>query len=148
MSRSNPKRAPLQTLKPRIQVMSDNRLAVMQLVNGTPRDRGRPWRRKRAAWLREHPLCCACLAMTPQRVTEAVECDHVRALADGGVDDASNFQSLCGPHHRDKCAREATERARGLGCFRSLQSSPADTSPSRTRRPQGIFSNENSRNRI
>ena len=114
MIRSNPKRAPLQMLKQRITTQG-NRLAVMQPGNGTPRDRGRPWRRRRAAWLREHPLCVACLSETPQRVTAATECDHVLPLWQGGADEDNNLQSLCADHHKAKSAREAIERAKGGG---------------------------------
>lgn len=102
-------------LKPRVQTLG-NRIAAAPAVtsfNATPRDRGRPWRRKRAAWLREHPLCAACLAKTPPLVTAAIEVDHVVPLWKGGADDESNYQSLCGPDSKAKTAREATERARG-----------------------------------
>ncbi len=105
-------KAKLQTLKPQVPMQGD-RLPVMRPGYGfdaTPRDRGRPWRRKRAAWLAEHPLCCACEAKG--RVAVAVIVDHVVPLWRGGADDASNYQSLCGPDHAAKSAREAVERAK------------------------------------
>jgi 5-methylcytosine-specific restriction protein A len=93
------------TLKPRVATL--NQAPAQQYV-GTPRDRGRPWRRRRAAWLREHPLCVKC----EERgiVTAATEVDHVTPLWKGGADDESNLQSLCTPDHDDKTAAEAAER--------------------------------------
>jgi 5-methylcytosine-specific restriction protein A len=62
-------------------------------------------RRKR--WLAKHPFCAECLAETPRRVTAAgVEVDHVIPLSEGGADDETNFQTLCGPHHEAKSAAE------------------------------------------
>jgi len=64
------------------------------------------WRRYRAAYLREHPLCIACLG--EGRTTAADVVDHV--VPHRG-DDAlfwapSNHQPLCRPHHDTKTARE------------------------------------------
>jgi 5-methylcytosine-specific restriction protein A len=103
--------AKLQTLKPRIQTQG-SRLAVMHPTSGyvpTPRDRGRPWRRRRAAWLYAHPLCCMCAARGA--VTPATEVDHVIPLWKGGADDESNYQSLCADDSKAKTATEAAERA-------------------------------------
>ena len=100
--------AKLQTLKPRVQVQA-SRLAALQV--GTPRDNGRPWRRRRAAWLYAHPWCCMCTASG--YVTPATQVDHVIPLWKGGRDDDSNMQSLCDPHHEAKTSSEATERGGG-----------------------------------
>lgn len=99
----------LKMLKPRIQTQG-NRLPVMQQIypGSTARDRGRPWRRRRAAWLRAHPLCCIC--QSNGYVTAATEVDHRIPLWMGGADDESNYQSLCSEDHKAKTAIEATER--------------------------------------
>ena len=59
------------------------------------------WRRKRAAYLRLHPICtvdgCAEVAM---------EVDHVIALSRGGLDASSNYQPLCKSHHSRKTRRD------------------------------------------
>ena len=67
--------------------------------------------RRRAAWLREHPLCMYCLDKTPQRVvTPAVEVDHRIPLWKGGADDESNYASACRECHALKTEAEARER--------------------------------------
>jgi 5-methylcytosine-specific restriction protein A len=53
------------------------------------RDRGRPWRRTRAAVLARNVWTC-------QRCgNPATTVDHITPLARGGTDDPSNLQSLC-----------------------------------------------------
>lgn len=71
---------------------------------------GRPWRRLRESILeRDKHLCQVCL---PQgRYTLATEVDHVIPEAEGGTDDRTNLQSICGPCHEEKTKAEA---ARGL----------------------------------
>jgi 5-methylcytosine-specific restriction protein A len=75
---------------------------------GSARARGYDtlWQRARLAYLAEHPLCTRCERhglTAPARVV-----DHIiphrgaRAL----FDDAANRQSLCGPCHNAKTARE------------------------------------------
>jgi 5-methylcytosine-specific restriction enzyme A len=39
-------------------------------------------------------------------VEEATEVDHIIPKAQGGLDEESNLQSLCKPHHSAKTARE------------------------------------------
>lgn len=104
---------PLQTLKPRISVLRTQRVGMIetQRPDATRRERGRPWRTRRARWLSEHPLCCHC--EQEGRVSQADEVDHVVPLWDGGRDDESNYQSLCVPCHKAKTAGEAARRARG-----------------------------------
>lgn len=104
---------PLQTLKPRIAELRTSRVGVAAPISpdATPRQRGRVWMTRRARWLSEHPLCCHC--QQAGRVSQADEVDHVVPLWDGGVDDESNYQSLCVPCHKAKTADEATRRARG-----------------------------------
>lgn len=65
---------------------------------------GHHWRKVRIAYLRDNPLCVHCLR---KGITEpATQVDHIKALAKGGADDESNYQSLCGSCHSVKTARE------------------------------------------
>lgn len=73
-------------------------------VGQTQRLRGARGVARRAAFLRMHPLCAACAAQDVARA--ATDVDHVRPLHMGGPDDWGNLQSLCGPCHADKTARE------------------------------------------
>jgi 5-methylcytosine-specific restriction protein A len=99
-------------LKPSRLATPGRKLAILETVPGaTPRQRGRPWARRRAAWLREHPLCAHCLQAGIIR--PAQEVDHITPLCEGGRDDESNFQSLCVECHQVKTANEAKGRARG-----------------------------------
>lgn len=73
-------------------------------VSGTPRLRGRAAVKRRAAFLRMHPLCAACAARG--RAEPATDVDHIRPRYRGGPDDWANLQSLCGPCHADKSVAE------------------------------------------
>lgn len=96
----------MRMLKPSRLATPGRKLAILETVPGaTPRQRGRPWARRRAAWLREHPLCAHCLQAG--RVRAAAEVDHVVPLQHGGQDDDSNLQSLCADCHAIKTAGEA-----------------------------------------
>jgi len=79
--------------------------------------RGKPWAKRadapkrlsgragverRARWLTANPLCVACLALIPARVTAGTQLDHTVSLADGGADDESNLQTLCETCHAKK----------------------------------------------
>lgn len=97
----------LRTLAPRVQELQP-RLRSLPRDSGTKRMRGYAWMKRRARWLREHPLCCYC--EQGGRVTAATEVDHVKPLIDGGADDEANFASTCTPCHIDKTRREAQER--------------------------------------
>lgn len=77
----------------------------------TDRIRGRQGVARRAAFLRMHPLCVAC--ERAGRITEATEVDHIIRLVDGGSDEDTNKQALCGPCHKDKTAREQGNRSTG-----------------------------------
>ncbi|WP_407280595.1 HNH endonuclease signature motif containing protein [Aromatoleum evansii] len=101
----------LQTLKPRLQTLGGGTMKTLPRIGATPRQRGSGWMKRRACWLREHPLCVECEKLG--LVTAATEVDHVVALADGGADDDSNLQSLCGDCHKVKTARENSARGRG-----------------------------------
>ena len=70
------------------------------------------WRAVRAAFLREHPMCCLCAAFG--RVVVAVVVDHVVPVKDGGARfDTGNLQALCISDHNAKSARETARRRRG-----------------------------------
>jgi 5-methylcytosine-specific restriction enzyme A len=63
------------------------------------------WRRYRAAFLAEHPLCVACPLY---RLTPATVVDHIKPHR-GNVDlfwDAGNHQALCKQCHDRKTAKE------------------------------------------
>jgi 5-methylcytosine-specific restriction protein A len=67
---------------------------------------GYRWQRLRAAFLREHPLCEACLLQG--RATPATDVDHIKPHR-GDQDlmwDVDNLQALCHACHSKKTARE------------------------------------------
>ncbi len=64
----------------------------------------RNWRKRRRAWLTEHPTCANCARQG--FVKAATDVDHVVPLAAGGGDDESNYQSLCHECHSERTARE------------------------------------------
>lgn len=75
--------------------------------------RGRPWRRLRAQVLSEEPFCRLCTERGAITIaSRSIVCDHITALADGGTNDRSNLQGLCGACHDEKTAEEAA-RAQG-----------------------------------
>lgn len=62
------------------------------------------WRKRRRAWLAEHPLCTNCKLRGI--IEAATDVDHVKPLRAGGKDDESNYQSLCHRCHSRKTALE------------------------------------------
>lgn len=60
------------------------------------------WRKIRAAQLAREPLCRHCAALG--RVKAATDVDHIDG--DDANNDLGNYQSLCGPCHSAKTARE------------------------------------------
>ena len=89
----------LKQLAPRIRTLKPPRKLARP---ATPRLPGATGSNRRARWLREHPLCMACLRLSPPRYHEGVRVDHVVRLADGGREDDSNLQSLCLRHDLEK----------------------------------------------
>jgi len=81
------------------------------MSNKVQRLRGRKAVARRRRWLSEHPLCVACFRKTPQTIRAATIVDHVVALVNGGVDDESNFQSLCFDCSEDKTRIDLGQRA-------------------------------------
>lgn len=72
--------------------------------DATPRQRGRPWQRRRDRQLQQQPLCASCARRGI--TTLAREVDHKVPLHRGGKDDETNMQSLCIPCHKAKTAAE------------------------------------------
>jgi 5-methylcytosine-specific restriction protein A len=67
---------------------------------------GRPWRRKRDAVLkRDDYLCQPC--KRADRLTLARQVDHIIPKAEGGSDEETNLQAICGPCHQRKSQAEA-----------------------------------------
>jgi 5-methylcytosine-specific restriction enzyme A len=67
---------------------------------------GRRWRRLREAHLAENPYCVDCLLEGRRRL--GTDVDHIEPHR-GQVElmwNPSNLQTLCGPHHGRKTARE------------------------------------------
>ena len=74
---------------------------------GTPPERGydATWRRFRASFLHEHPLCEDCMEQGFYD-TQATEVHHIRKLRDGGARlDPSNCKALCKSCHQKRTAR-------------------------------------------
>ena len=65
---------------------------------------GHAWRKIRAAYVAEHPLCEDCEA--DGRLTPVQEVHHIRPLSHGGTHDASNLRSLCKPCHSRQSAKD------------------------------------------
>ena len=55
--------------------------------------------------VRDKWLCQVCLRKG--KFTEATECDHVIALANGGDDKPSNLAAICGPCHVRKTLEDS-----------------------------------------
>jgi 5-methylcytosine-specific restriction enzyme A len=75
----------------------------------TKRITGRRLQAMRADLFQRKPLCEPC--QEAGRVTLATIRDHRVPLAEGGVDDLSNEQSICGPCH---ALKTKAETARGV----------------------------------
>jgi 5-methylcytosine-specific restriction protein A len=76
--------------------------------SNTARGYGSQWRKLRASVMkRDKGLCQPCFKAG--RVTLATECDHITPKHKGGTNDDCNLQSICGPCHTDKTARESAE---------------------------------------
>lgn len=63
------------------------------------------WRKTRAAFLMQHPLCVRCAK--EDKAVPAVVVDHIVPVKAGGARfDATNLQPLCVSHHNAKTAAE------------------------------------------
>lgn len=75
---------------------------------------GRKLQQIRAKFLRDNPLCVECLK---QGIYKAAEIrDHIKPLAEGGLDTTDNTQALCVECHNKKTQAEAK---RGQGASHS-----------------------------
>ena len=103
----------LTTLKPRLQAINTNRVKVLDTKAGaTERIRGRSWMGiRREVLLRDGYRCQSCGLVRMDN-----EVDHTTPLEQGGSNDISNMQTLCGGPkgcHTAKTKREAAARAKG-----------------------------------
>lgn len=78
---------------------------------------GARWRRRRAMFLRAHPLCVDPYTLHPGQVVPATDVDHILARRAGGSDRDDNLQSLCHSCHSIKTNRERD----GEGRVKSLE---------------------------
>jgi 5-methylcytosine-specific restriction endonuclease McrA len=70
------------------------------------------WRKARAHYLAQHPLCQEC--MRRNRTAAATIVDHITPIADGGsMWNRSNWQALCQACSDAKTAAENTKRRTG-----------------------------------
>jgi 5-methylcytosine-specific restriction endonuclease McrA len=104
----------LRTLKPRLQAVSTERVAVMIVQPDiVERKRGSAGVKDRnAIKARDHGLCQACKRKGLHGVLGDVV-DHIEPLHLGGSDEGSNKELLCHECHDVKTAREAGGRAQG-----------------------------------
>ena len=83
-------------------------------AKATKRITGRKLQALRAALFRADPLCAECKRQG--RVRLATQRDHITPLAEGGLDDESNVQGLCGECHEGKSLNESLRgRRRVIG---------------------------------
>jgi len=59
---------------------------------------------RRVILVRDNYLCQSCIRTGVY--TQATTVDHIKAKTHGGTDDHANLESLCGPCHATKTARE------------------------------------------
>jgi 5-methylcytosine-specific restriction protein A len=64
------------------------------------------WKRIRAKVLRRAGSQCEFTMIGIRCVSPASDVDHIVPIFEGGSDDDSNLQALCGRHHDDKTAKE------------------------------------------
>jgi len=76
-----------------------------------PRVRGRALQQRRARLFARSPYCVHCIARGIY-FTRATIRDHVIPLAEGGADDETNEQALCGPCSDAKTNEEAQRGVR------------------------------------
>ncbi|BBO81192.1 hypothetical protein DSCO28_17580 [Desulfosarcina ovata subsp. sediminis] len=77
------------------------------------------WKKVRAMYLRDHPLCELC--QSKGRATVATLVDHVHEIEDGGAELAmNNLMALCTRCHASKTKRMAVARSHGEEVVSSL----------------------------
>ena len=104
----------LNKIKPRLAVLSSNRLPVLDTKAGaTPRTRGSTWMTtRRRIMLRDKYTCAGCGLVRADH-----DVDHMTPLEHGGADDDSNLQLLCRTAGTQQGChdRKTAEEARGRG---------------------------------
>lgn len=73
-----------------------------QRPTAAQRGYGSRWRRVRAMFLADHPVCCDPFGLHPERVVATHDVDHVVPRRRGGADIAENLQPLCRACHNHK----------------------------------------------
>ena len=77
------------------------------------------WKKLRASYIDEQPLCESCLVFGILEDARVV--DHIKEIEDGGSrTDRDNLQSLCDSCHKRKTARERKKREHGQSKFGSI----------------------------
>ena len=99
----------LTTLKPRVSVLKDSRLAPAQAVE---RVRGNSLYALIKRFERISPRVCA-ECVRQGTASYGAELDHITPLHMGGGNNIENLQWLCVEHHADKSKQEAKARAGG-----------------------------------
>lgn len=75
--------------------------AWVKKVTAVKRITGRRLQALRAKLFTEHPICVVC------GIRASTERDHITPLFEGGLDDETNEQALCGPCHEEKSIAES-----------------------------------------
>ena len=86
----------------------NTRLKQGQRVNRDNRYSSKPWRRLRAAFLRENPICIECSEL-------ANVVDHITPVTQGGDFWRGPFQPMCDSCHARKSRLERTDLQGGRG---------------------------------
>jgi len=81
-----------------------------QFNRDTKKKYGNNWRRIRALYVKQHPLCERCLK--EGRITPVDEVHHILPVRQGGSNAFSNLMSLCHSCH-EKVHQEMGDRPRG-----------------------------------
>lgn len=103
------------TMKPSMLRTARSRVAVEpRKLSTTERGYDGTWRKLRALFIAEHPLCVEC--EREGRIVPATQVDHIMALSTHPQLrlEWDNLQSLCTTHHGRKTVREQAQ-ARGGG---------------------------------
>lgn len=98
-------RSPLTPLAPRVATATSSWVGGVRPTSSTKQGYGYAWQKARAAFLREHPLCCQCEG--EGRVVAADVVDHITPHRGNQARfwDVSNWQSLCKRCHDCKTGR-------------------------------------------
>lgn len=97
----------MRTIKPTIKMANQ---ATVRRASGTQRLTGNSLYAIQKRFERNNPRLCAECARIGS-VGFGAELDHIVPLWQGGAESDLNRQWLCGVHHREKTAAEATQRA-------------------------------------